>query len=103
MTTTNSRLASAIGIPYESIEGVGIVGATRRIDVERKALDGELIALRSRLARLRHDADVGLGRFPALRILLLSFLVRHRAGDDHILAVLPVHRRRHFVLRGELQ
>src|SRR5262245_41248287 len=53
--------------------------------------------------RLRHDADVGLGRLPALRILLLGVLVRHRAGDDHVLAVLPVHRRRHLVLGRELQ
>src|SRR5262245_60675139 len=49
-------------------------------------------------ARLRHDADIGLGRLPALRVLLLGVLVRHRAGDDHVLAVLPVHRRRHLVL-----
>src|SRR5262245_54546432 len=53
--------------------------------------------------RLRYDADIGLGRLPALRVLLLGVLVRHRAGDDHVLAVLPVHRRRHLVLGGELQ
>src|SRR5262245_52982690 len=53
--------------------------------------------------RLRHDADIGLGRLPALWVLLLGVLVRHRPGDDHVLAVLPVHRRRHLVLGGELQ
>src|SRR5262249_53366540 len=45
--------------------------------------------------RLRHDADIGLGRLPALRILLLGVLVGDRSGDDDVLAVLPIHRRRH--------
>src|SRR5262245_34612496 len=54
-------------------------------------------------ARLRHDADIGLGRLPTLRVLLLGILVRHRAGDDHVLPVVPVHRRRHLVLGSELQ
>src|SRR6516225_5036609 len=53
--------------------------------------------------RLRHDADIGLGRLPALRVLLLGFVVADRTRDDHVLAVLPIHRRRHLVLGGELQ
>src|SRR5262245_27430727 len=53
--------------------------------------------------RLRYDADIGLGRLPALRVLLLGVVVRHRAGDDYVLAVLPVYRRRHLVLGGKLQ
>src|SRR3954447_12188869 len=53
--------------------------------------------------RLRHDPDVGLGRLPALGILLLGIIVADRAGDDHVLAALPVHRGRHLVLGGELQ
>src|SRR5947207_1903504 len=51
--------------------------------------------------RVRHDADIGLGRFPALGILLLGILVGDRSGDDDVLAVLPVHRRRHLVLRSQ--
>src|SRR5262249_61858283 len=50
--------------------------------------------------RLRHDADIGLGRLPALRILLLGVVVADRTCDDHVLAVLPIHRRRHLVLGG---
>src|ERR1019366_476997 len=53
--------------------------------------------------RLRHDSDVGLRRLPALRILLLGVLVGHRAGDDHVLAMLPVHRSRDLVFGGELE
>ena len=34
---------------------------------------------------------------------LLRLVVGDRAGDDHVLALLPVHRRRHLVLRGQLQ
>src|SRR5262249_58149909 len=49
------------------------------------------------------DADVGPRRFPALRVLLLGFLVADRAGDDDVLAMLPIHRRRYLVLGGELQ
>ena len=36
-------------------------------------------------ARLRHDADIRLWRLPAVRILFLSVVVRHGAGDDHVL------------------
>src|SRR5216684_800580 len=53
--------------------------------------------------RLRHDSKVGPRRLPALRILLLGILIAHRAGDDHILAIFPVHRRRDLVLGGELE
>ena len=53
--------------------------------------------------RLWHDSDVGLRRLPALRILLLGVLIGHRAGDDHVLAMLPVHRSRDLVLGGELE
>src|SRR6266404_748077 len=50
----------------------------------------------------RHEAHVRLRRAPALRVDLLRFLVGHRARDDHVLARLPVHRRRHLVSGGEL-
>src|SRR5262249_28763027 len=48
--------------------------------------------------RLRDDADIGLRRLPTLRVLFLRFLVADRTGDDHVLALLPIHRRRHLVL-----
>src|SRR5258707_8835186 len=53
--------------------------------------------------RLRLDADIGLGRLPTLRILLLGVVVADRTCDDHVLAELPIHRRRHLVLGCELQ
>ena len=34
---------------------------------------------------------------------LLRILVRDRAGDDHVVALLPLRRRRDLVLRGQLQ
>jgi hypothetical protein len=52
---------------------------------------------------LRHDADVGLRRLPTLRILLLGIVVGDRAGDDHVLALLPVHRSRDLVRGSELE
>src|SRR5687768_12584509 len=45
-------------------------------------------------SRLRDDADVGLRRLPALRIHFLRVFVRHRPGDDHVFALLPVYGRR---------
>src|SRR5260221_3359087 len=45
------------------------------------------------LARLRHNPDIGLGRLPSLGIGLLGVVVRDRARDDHVLALLPIHRR----------
>src|SRR6516162_1285472 len=53
--------------------------------------------------RLRHDADIGPRRLPALRVGLAGVVVGDRARDDHILTLLPVHRRCHLVLGGELQ
>src|SRR5262249_29990130 len=53
--------------------------------------------------RLRHDADIGLRRLPALRPDLLGVVVAHRARDDDVVALLPVHRRRDLVLGGQLQ
>ena len=52
--------------------------------------------------RLRNDPDIGLRRFPTARKLLLCFVVLDGRHDDHVLTLLPVHRRRDFVLRGEL-
>ena len=45
----------------------------------------------------------GFTRVPALRELVLGFLVGDRGGDDHVVAVLPVDRRGHLVAGGELQ
>ncbi len=50
----------------------------------------------------RNDAQIGLRRFPAVRVLRLGVLVGNRRDDDHVLALLPVHRRRHLVLGREL-
>ena len=41
-------------------------------------------------ARLWNDPDVGLRRLPAVGIDVLRLVVRDGAGDDHVLAVLPV-------------
>src|SRR3954451_10087216 len=71
--------------------------ATRSLAV---ASDASAVSLAS---GLRHDADVGLRRLPALRIELLGFLVRHGPGDDDVLARLPVHGRGDPMLGGELK
>jgi hypothetical protein len=49
---------------------------------------------RSALLGLRDDADIGLGRFPTLRITPFRFVVGDRPSDDHVLAWLPVDRGR---------
>src|SRR4029077_14750989 len=54
------------------------------------------------LLRLRDDPDVRLRLFP-LAEELLGLVVRDRAGDDHVLALLPAHRGRNLVLRRQLQ
>ena len=55
------------------------------------------------LLGLRHDPHIRLGRLPAAGIFLLPPLRSMTAGaDDHVLARLPVHRRRHLVLGREL-
>src|SRR6516162_10986279 len=40
------------------------------------------------VARLRHDADIGPRRLPALRVGLAGVVVGDRARDDHILTLL---------------
>src|SRR3954462_14715090 len=55
-----------------------------------------------KLFRLPGDPQVGLGRLPAVREKLLRVFVADRAGDDHVLALLPVRRGRHAMLRREL-
>src|SRR3990170_4332864 len=54
------------------------------------------------LLRLRGYAQVRPGRLPALREQLLRVVVVDRAGNNYILALLPVGRRGDLVLRGEL-
>src|SRR6266487_933672 len=54
-------------------------------------------------ARLRHDPDVWAWRLPPFRVRLFGFVVGNGAGDDHVLALLPVHRGCDLVLGGELQ
>src|SRR5262249_7427126 len=63
----------------------------------------DLISAPDRHPGLRHVPHVRLRRAPALRVDLLRLLVRDRAGDDHVLAGFPVHRRRHLVVRRELE
>src|SRR5271166_6974721 len=52
---------------------------------------------------LRHDAQIRSRGLPAVGILLPGFFVGHRAGNDHVVALFPIHRRCDFVLRGELK
>src|SRR5256885_10537938 len=52
--------------------------------------------------RLGHDPDVRLRRVP-LTEDLLCIIVRDGAGDDHVVALLPVDRRRNLVVRGQLE
>src|SRR5260370_42476156 len=53
----------------------------------------ELGFKRALLHGLRHDADVGLGRLPTLRILLFRFIVGDGPGDDYIFAIFPIYGR----------
>src|SRR5205085_250057 len=57
---------------------------------------------RSSLLRLRHHPDVRLRLLPVAEDLP-RLVVRDRAGDDHVLALLPVHGRRDAVLGSQLQ
>src|SRR5580693_5664886 len=61
-----------------------------------------LTAANPRSLRLRDDSNIRLGRLPASGILLLRFFVRNIAADDDVVARLPVHWRRNFVLGREL-
>src|SRR5688572_12964583 len=54
-------------------------------------------------AGLWNDSDIRLRRLPAVWVRLLRFVVGDRAGDDHVVALLPVHRCRDLVLGGQLQ
>jgi hypothetical protein len=63
---------------------------------------GERLSQYWPLLRLWHDPDIGFWRFPALRIDRLGLVVGNRAGDNDVLALLPVGRRRDAMLRGHL-
>src|SRR5262249_2495420 len=56
----------------------------------------------SDLARLRNDAQVWLNLVPTVRIKSLGLFVRNSRHDDHVFALLPIHRRGHAVPGGEL-
>ena len=51
---------------------------------------------------LRDDSDIGQRRAPSSGVLLPGFLIRHRRQDDHVVALLPVDRRRHLLARRQL-
>ena len=61
-----------------------------------------LVLRNAELLRLRNDAQIGLGRFPAGRVFRLGLLVGNRRRNDDVLTLLPVHRRGDNVLRREL-
>src|SRR3546814_8698595 len=54
-------------------------------------------------AGLLDDAEVRLQRLPALGELLLRLLVGKRRGDDAVVTLVPVHRRRHGFGARELE
>src|SRR5438874_1143266 len=55
------------------------------------------------LVGLRREPQVRLQRLPALRELRLCVFVGDCRSDDDVLALLPVDRCRHAVVRGELE
>src|SRR5215204_6589939 len=76
----------------------------RRLEQQRTAVRWLQHTVTVHLApRLRHDPQVWPRRLPTLGVNALRLIIRDRAGDDHVLAVLPVHGRRNPVLGGELQ
>src|SRR5262249_38125969 len=78
-------------------------GAARRTEGTSSQTAGGLDPGRFLLRfRLRDDAQPRPGRLP-LAEELLRLVVRDRTRDDHVLALLPVHRRRDLVLRRQLE
>ena len=63
---------------------------------------GSSVGVVGSAAGLGHGAQVGLDG-GELAEALLGLVVGHRGADDDVVAVLPVGRGRHLVLRGELQ
>jgi len=97
-------------LPYLGFDcrhGISLRNCDRMMDAElacagvlglERLRDCRLVAL----ARLGNEPKVRLGCLPAAGIFLFSFLVRYRRHDDHIFAVLPVHRCCNLVCGGEL-
>ena len=90
------RLASSSPVYVARIEENPRARSRREVDIDPAPT-------MSRSVRLRHDPNVWLGRLPTVGIDRLSLVVGDRSGDDHVVALLPVDRRRHAVLRGQLQ
>jgi len=89
--------------------GIDIAQSYRRATVANvMATAGETVASLiakmtvRQLLRLRDNPEIRLRRVPALRITFLCFLVRDRAGNDHILARLPVHWSCYLMFRRQL-
>ena len=58
--------------------------------------------LRFSLFRLGDNPDVGVDLLEAIGIQLLSLFIGYGAGQDNVIAILPVRRGRHLVLRRQL-
>src|SRR5262245_35880428 len=73
-------------------------GGRHQIGAERRARG----CSKSLLLRLSDEPQVGLHGFEAGGVRLLRLVVGDGGDDDDVLPLLPVHRRRHLVLRREL-
>src|SRR5262249_10888414 len=74
----------------------------RRPSTQATARSSVSCAVRRPSLRLRDNADVRTRSFPALWIGLLRVLVGHRAGDNNVITVFPVDRRRNLVSGRQL-
>ena len=73
----------------------------QRIDSNRYVTIYPSIASQACLFRLFGQTQIRFRRLPAARKERLRFNVGHRARDDDVIPLLPIHRGRHFVLGHE--
>src|SRR5258706_15889606 len=66
-------------------------------------MPSRICSIRARRSlRLRDDAQIRLRGLPAGRVDFLGFVIADGAGNDDLVAALPVHRGRDLVLRRQL-
>ena len=104
LSTARRTPRRGTGLIEVPVDRAGERRAARRAwaSAPREAVAGALAPPASRLGLAGRSGSQGFGDSQPSRVGLLGLVVGDRAGDDHVVAALPVDRRRDLALGGQL-